>query len=42
MEKKAYTPPVLKKWGKVSDLTQNGGTNPGMDGKSGSGPGRGV
>ncbi len=41
-QKKAYTPPELKEWGTVADLTQNGGTNPGTDGKGGSGPGRGV
>lgn len=41
-QKKAYTPPELKTWGTVSDLTQNGGTFSGTDGKGGSGPGRGV
>lgn len=36
MEKKAYTPPKLKKWGTVADLTKTGRTNPGADGKGGS------
>ena len=40
--KKTYTSPVIKKWGTVASLTQNGGTNPGGDPKGGSGPGRGV
>jgi hypothetical protein len=35
-DKKAYTSPSLKKWGKVADLTQTGKTMPGDDGKSGS------
>lgn len=39
--KKTYTSPELKKWGKVSDLTKTGGTNPGGDGKSGSRPSNG-
>ena len=34
--KKSYTPPVLKKWGKVADLTQTGRTMPGADAKGGS------
>lgn len=34
--KKAYTPPELKKWGKVADLTKTGQTMPGADGKGGS------
>ena len=36
-DKKAYTSPSLKKWGKVADLTQTGLTHPGEDNKSGSG-----
>ena len=36
IEKKGYTPPTLKTWGTVRDLTQTGKTNPGGDGKSGS------
>jgi hypothetical protein len=35
-DKKAYTSPSLKKWGKVADLTQTGQTHPGMDDKLGS------
>lgn len=35
-QKKIYTPPKLKKWGTVADLTQTGRTNPGGDGKLGS------
>ncbi|MEW6636305.1 MAG: lasso RiPP family leader peptide-containing protein [Actinomycetota bacterium] len=34
--KKAYTPPELKKWGTVADLTQTGRTRPGADAKGGS------
>lgn len=40
--KKAYTAPRLKTWGKVSQLTQTGLTNPGGDAKSGSRPSQGV
>lgn len=36
MEKKAYTPPKLNKWGTVADLTKTGNTMPGTDGKGGS------
>ena len=36
MEKKAYTPPKLNKWGTVADLTKTGQTMPGADGKGGS------
>ncbi|MDQ3509398.1 MAG: lasso RiPP family leader peptide-containing protein [Actinomycetota bacterium] len=36
MEKKAYTPPKLNKWGTVADLTKTGNTMPGADGKGGS------
>ena len=35
-DKKAYTSPSLKKWGKVADLTQTGLTQPGPDAKDGS------
>jgi hypothetical protein len=35
-EKKDYTSPTLKTWGKVRDLTQTGRTHPGGDGKDGS------
>lgn len=35
-DKKAYTSPRLKKWGTVTDLTQDGRTMPGFDVKSGS------
>jgi hypothetical protein len=41
MEKKSYTPPKLKKWGTVADLTKTGRTMPGADGKSGSAASRG-
>jgi hypothetical protein len=35
-DKKAYTSPNLKKWGKIADLTQTGRTRPGPDFKGGS------
>jgi hypothetical protein len=41
MEKKAYTPPKLKKWGTVADLTKTGMTTAGADGKGGSAPSQG-
>lgn len=34
--KKSYTPPKLRRWGTVADLTQTGKTTPGADGKGGS------
>lgn len=40
--RKAYTTPELKDFGKVSDLTQTGLTNPGQDGKGGSAASQGV
>jgi hypothetical protein len=40
-DKKGYTSPSLKTWGKVRDLTQTGLTNPGADGKAGSRPSEG-
>lgn len=41
-EKKAYRKPEIREWGTVADLTATGATNPGSDGKDGSGPSEGV
>jgi hypothetical protein len=34
--KQEYTTPEIRDWGTVSQLTQTGLTQPGMDGKAGS------
>lgn len=41
-EKKAYVRPSIEDFGKVTDLTATGLTNPGADAKSGSVASRGV
>lgn len=40
--KKAYNTPELKKWGKVTDLTETGGTHGGGDDKGGSKDSQGI
>ena len=37
VSKKEYSPPELKTWGTIADLTQAGGILPGADAKCGSG-----
>jgi hypothetical protein len=40
--RKRYTPPTLKAWGTVAELTQTGNTREGGDAKGGSASSQGV
>lgn len=39
--RKAYTPPTVRAWGRVTEVTRAGYTNPGGDMKHGSRPSQG-